>query len=97
MCGRCEFIGIWRRGLSVAVLRSDQNVDMKLEPTRFAGIDVWRNREREVKVPRFWTGQLEARNWRLLKWGGDRFREDSKSLVLSKLILSCSLARDASN
>lgn len=45
----------------MAVLRSDQNVDMKLEPTRFAGIDVWRNREgsRSAKVLDWTVGGTE--------------------------------------
>lgn len=33
-----SLIGIWTRGLALAVLRSDQIVDVEVEPVRFAGI-----------------------------------------------------------
>ena len=53
----------------MVVQRTGQIVATKVRPTRFAGIlDVRENRESEVKIPRFWTGQLEACDWHLLKW-----------------------------
>lgn len=72
---------------------------MKVEPARLAGIlDVWEpERKKSRKTPRCWTGQLEAWNWHLLKWGKGTGLGRTISLFLNELILMYFLDRDVPN
>lgn len=75
------------------VLRSGQIVDMEVEPTRLAGILDIQVTERRVKenpqVLDWTTGSTELALTEMEK--GDRFKEDSKSLAVNKVVLRCFL------